>query len=721
MGTGSSGIRAGTAGSGSGTTTVGSGTTGRRPGSTGTRSGTILLLLGAAAAAAATPSAAPPPCPPDQLPCGDGSCLSRTFACDGERDCPDGEDELGCGPAPSPPPCDPFYFRCRDGSCIPLLWRCDGERDCRDGGDEEPELCGTPRPPRACPPLQFPCGSGECVHGRWRCDGTPDCRDSSDEEGCAAPPPCPLGQLRCRDGRCIPGARACDGTPDCRDGDDEEECPDAPSCAPPHWFRCRSGECIAIGQVCDARRHCRDWSDEPLKECGVNECLAGGGGCSHGCRDLRVGFECLCPPGFSLDPDNRTCHGPPGTLLVSTRHQVLALGGPEPQILRGPIKHAAALDVSIEGGSLFWGDPSEGLIYRAPLAAGPAVPLGVVPGPGSPAGIALDWIHRLLYWTEPGSGCVAVSDPSGLRHRTLHRDPRTRPWGVVVDPLNGYLYWSDWGSRPHIAQGAQDGAPPKPLVTEDVERPQGLALDQSSQRLYWADGRLHTVSSVALDGSGRQTHLRDPQHLAQPLGLAVFQDWAFWTDPSRGSLVATRLQGGSSAPQVVAQELFSPEAVVVLHPGRQPAGPNRCEGPGGACSFLCLPSPIRGPGSPRFSCACPDGEHLDSDGRTCVIEHPGTPEPLARNSSKEGNASIGDLGGTRGAWPGLTALGVLLPLGLVLCLGVAARALWREWRRRSTNSISFTNATFRKGPGDPLDGGGLGDPLQPLTSEDDEP
>lgn len=56
--------------------------------------------------------------------------------------------------------------------------------------------------------------------------------------------------------------------------------------------------------------------------------------------------------------------GPPGTLLVSTRHQVLALGGPEPQILRGPIKHAAALDVGIEGGSLFWGDPSEGLIYR---------------------------------------------------------------------------------------------------------------------------------------------------------------------------------------------------------------------------------------------------------------------------------------------------------------------------------------------------------------------
>ncbi|XP_041266606.1 low-density lipoprotein receptor-like, partial [Onychostruthus taczanowskii] len=95
----------------------------------------------------------------------------------------------------------------------------------------------------------------------------------------------------------------------------------------------------------------------------VNECLQGAGGCSHSCRDLPVGFECRCPPGLGLGPDNRTCHGPPGTLLVGTRHQLLALGGPEPQILRGSLKHAAALEADIEGGSLFWGDPSEGRIY----------------------------------------------------------------------------------------------------------------------------------------------------------------------------------------------------------------------------------------------------------------------------------------------------------------------------------------------------------------------
>ncbi|XP_050167750.1 low-density lipoprotein receptor 2-like, partial [Myiozetetes cayanensis] len=254
---------------------------------------------------------------------------------------------------------------------------------------------------------------------------------------------------------------------------------------------------------------------------------------------------------------------------------------------------------------------------------------------------------RCWPWGAPSPGCCG--DPSNTS--------RGSRWACRGGPCSGGTpargSSTDWGSRPHIARGGQDGTPPVPLVTEGVERPQGLALDQSSQRLYWADGRLHSVSSVALDGSGRRTHLRDPQHLGQPLGLAVFQGWAVWTDPPRGAVVAARLGGGSEGgsplpPRVVAQELFSPEAVVVLHPGTQPPGPNRCEGRGSLLLPL-PPLPTRDPRAPvplrlprrerldsdGFTCVTApntlDGERLDSDGFTCVTD----PRELQRDHHEQ--------------------------------------------------------------------------------------
>lgn len=66
------------------------------------------------------------------------------------------------------------------------------------------------------------------------------------------------------------------------------------------------------------------------------------------------------------------------------------------------------------------------------------------------------------------------------------------------------MYWSDWGKRPEIARSYMDGTDSISFVANDIHWPNGLTIDRPNQRLYWADAKLMTLESVALDGKDRR-------------------------------------------------------------------------------------------------------------------------------------------------------------------------------------------------------------------------
>uniref|UniRef100_A0A7N8XI62 Low density lipoprotein receptor n=1 Tax=Mastacembelus armatus TaxID=205130 RepID=A0A7N8XI62_9TELE len=636
------------------------------------------------------------PCTHTEFRCGSGQCVSSSFVCDDEPDCDDGSDEASCPPVT----CSATSFRCNNSICVPRLWACDGDADCLDGSDEWPQNCGTQRPAtavRQCSSLEFHCGSGECIHSNWKCDGGIDCLDQSDEVNCAHPT-CRPDEYQCGDGTCIHGSRQCDHQYDCSDMSDETGCVNATRCEGPSRFRCRSGECVSMEKVCDKRRDCRDWSDEPLRECGSNECLYNNGGCSHICKDLKIGYECLCPAGYSLvdqrrcedidecaspdtcsqicinqigsykcqceegyqvDPATKACKaiGTVAYLFFTNRHEVrkMTLDRSEYTRVIPRLKNAVALDMNMATKEIYWSDISQKKIYRAPMdSAEDATHHSVVIGSDvdAPEGIAFDWIHGNLYWTDSIRSTISVTTADGSRRKTLFRHNISKPRSIVVDPHSNFIYWTDWGNHAKIEKGGLNGGDRTVLVTDNIVWPNGITLDLLNQRLYWVDSKLHTLSSIDVQGGGRRTLIADEDKLAHPLGLTVFEERVFWTDVSNSAILsANRLTGDDIAP--VAEHLSSPEDIILYHNLKQPAGRNWCQVSNGGCEFLCLAAPQVGGHPPKYTCACPDNMMLARDMRTCV-----------------------------------PAIVCLVAVGGVL--------LWRNYRLKNTNTIHFDNPVYQK-------------------------
>uniref|UniRef100_A0AAX7UXX5 EGF-like domain-containing protein n=1 Tax=Astatotilapia calliptera TaxID=8154 RepID=A0AAX7UXX5_ASTCA len=641
------------------------------------------------------------------------------FVCDGDDDCGDASDEEKC----SAPTCGQHEFHCNDSECIPALWSCDGDPDCKDKSDESMERCSRrtePQKPR-CLVSEFQCGSGECVHLNWKCDGDPDCKDKSDEANCPLLT-CRPDEFQCGDGSCIHGTKQCNKVHDCPDYSDEAGCVNVTKCDGPKKFRCKNGECIDSSKVCDNVKDCKDWSDEPV-ECGLNECADNNGGCSHICKDQRIGYECDCPSGYKLldkktcgdidecenpdacsqicinykgdykcecyegyemDPASKTCKavGKSPYLLFTNRHEIrrIHLLKSEYTQVVPTLKNAVALDVDVSTNKMFWCDLYHQKIYSAYInkASDSSQQVTLIDSLHSPEGLAVDWVHKNIYWTDSGNKSISVATGDGRKRKMLITTELNEPRAIAVDPHQGFMYWSDWGGQAKIEKAGMNGVDRQILVSEHIEGPNGITLDLSNRRLYWVDSKLHLLSSVDFNGDNRKVLLSSHHHLGHPFALTVFEDRVYWTDLEDEAIYsANRLTGHDVAK--VAEDLNNPLDLVVFHEQRQPKAKTTTPAPPQTTRSGRITEHPRTPAATST-----ETTSLSSTSQKSTSTHTPLLAAVAPNSiQKESNANLSHR----------VPILATVVIGL-LCTG--GYLVWRNWRRKNTKSMNFDNPVYRK-------------------------
>ncbi|XP_048772894.2 low-density lipoprotein receptor-related protein 1-like isoform X3 [Ostrea edulis] len=381
-----------------------------------------------------------------------------------------------------------------------------------------------------------------------------------------------------------------------------------------------------------------------LVQAGNNSCTDNNGGCEEICLfNSQKRVTCACTYG-KLDTDKKTCLDHDSYLLFSkvTSIQSLHMTGnknkPTGEIVNKTlIKNVIALAADYKQRRIFFSDIQQSNIQSVWMNGSTFSDIvTVTPSIGSVEGLAFDSSNSTLYftsYTNSSINSVKINPVSGQAEGSVQKliqlSTSDHPRAIVVDSCTQRMFWSNWhSSQPGIQRAFFSGYSAQYIIKTDISTPNGLTIDHKEQFLYWIDARLDKIERSDFHGNHRAVVMTTiPQH---PFGLALYQDYLYWTDWLLHAVVRVHKYDSNDYAFLEENLHRQPMGIVVFAEDANDCTQNICLNAG--CSQQCRVE------KGHAVCFCNDSYTLLPDGIRCAkndtIINCGTTDFLCHDATK---------------------------------------------------------------------------------------
>jgi low density lipoprotein-related protein 2 len=339
------------------------------------------------------------------------------------------------------------------------------------------------------------------------------------------------------------------------------------------------------------------------------------------------GRKCECA--FGALQQGRKCDVPPEFLVFSTRTEIRSehinrngeSGGvdtAQPFKTVENMTNVVGLDFDYKTGRLYYTQIAPEARIGWMVTSDPKANEHIILKEGiNPEGIAFDWVHKKIYWTDSRNSSIYSMNEDGSQIVDIaHVD---RPRAIVVHPCKGYMFYTDWGrfgESGKIFRATMAGTLKEAIVSANLTQPSGLAIDYEEDMLYFTDAVREVIERVSIDGSRRQVLVTATIY---PFAITVDRDFIYWTDLQLRGVYRAEKYTGSSMKEIVKRLDNSPRGIQIYAPERQNCTFSPCKFNNGGCADSCHPGPDL-----SVICKCSNGLEPVNDGQQCVNKTAGT-------------------------------------------------------------------------------------------------